>query len=72
MNVLVLNSGSSTLKFQVIATDLERIGQYNDDRICRGQVEGIGERQSFMSSTTTSQGTPLHNRCEMWPLHSNT
>ena len=42
MNVLVINSGSSTLKFQVIATDLERIGQDKDDRICRGEVEGIG------------------------------
>ncbi len=42
MNVLVLNSGSSTLKFQVIATDLERIAQDKDDRICRGDVEGIG------------------------------
>lgn len=42
MNVLVLNSGSSSLKFQVIATDLDRIKQYKDDRICRGEVEGIG------------------------------
>jgi acetate kinase len=42
MNVLVLNSGSSSLKFQVIATDLERIKQYKDDRICRGEVEGFG------------------------------
>ncbi len=42
MNVLILNSGSSSLKFQVIATDLERIKQYKDDRICRGEVEGIG------------------------------
>jgi acetate kinase len=42
MNVLVINSGSSTLKFQVIATDLERIGQDRDDRVCRGEVEGIG------------------------------
>src|SRR5277367_4685029 len=42
MNVLVLNSGSSSLKFQVIATDLERIKQHQDDRICRGEVEGIG------------------------------
>ncbi len=42
MNVLVLNSGSSTLKFQMIATDLERIGQDKDDRNCRGDVEGIG------------------------------
>jgi acetate kinase len=42
MNVLVLNLGSSSLKFQVIATDLERIKQHQDDRICRGEVEGIG------------------------------
>ena len=42
MNVLVVNSGSSTLKVQVIATDLERIRQHQDDRICRGRVEGIG------------------------------
>ena len=42
MNVLVLNSGSSSLKFQVIATDLDRIKQFQDDRICRGEVEGIG------------------------------
>jgi acetate kinase len=42
MNVLVLNSGSSSLKFQVIATDLERIKQFKDDRLCRGEVEGIG------------------------------
>jgi len=42
MNVLVLNLGSSSLKFQVIATDLTRIQQYQDDRICRGGVEGIG------------------------------
>jgi len=42
MNVLVLNLGSSSLKFQVIATDPERIEAYKDDRICRGEIEGIG------------------------------
>jgi acetate kinase len=42
MNVLVLNSGSSSLKFQIIATDLEQIKAYRDDRILRGEVEGIG------------------------------
>jgi len=42
MNVLVLNAGSSTLKFQIIATDLERIRQYKDERICRGEVERTG------------------------------
>ncbi len=42
MNVLVLNAGSSSLKFQVIATDLERIRQDQDERLCRGEVERIG------------------------------
>lgn len=42
MNVLVLNSGSSSLKFQVIATDTERINQGKDDRLCRGEIEGLG------------------------------
>jgi len=42
MNVLVLNSGSSTLKFQLIATDLDRIKQDTDERLCRGQAERIG------------------------------
>ncbi len=42
MNVLVLNSGSSSLKFQIIATDLDRIKQHQDERICRGEVERLG------------------------------
>jgi len=42
MNVLVLNSGSSSLKFQVIATDLDRIHRNGDERLCRGYVERIG------------------------------
>jgi acetate kinase len=42
MNVLVLNSGSASLKFQLIATDHERIQKNTDERICRGEVERIG------------------------------
>ncbi len=42
MNVLVVNSGSSSLKFQVIATDLERIREHKDQRLCSGEAEGIG------------------------------
>ena len=42
MNILVLNAGSSSLKFQVIATDLERIQKDADERLCRGYVERIG------------------------------
>jgi acetate kinase len=42
MNVLVLNAGSSSLKFQIIATDLERIQQHKDERLCRGEIERAG------------------------------
>jgi acetate kinase len=42
MNILVLNAGSSSLKFQIIATDLDRILQDKDVRLLRGEVERIG------------------------------
>jgi acetate kinase len=42
MNILVLNAGSSSLKFQIIATDLDRIRQDKDVRLLRGEVERIG------------------------------
>jgi acetate kinase len=42
MNVLVLNSGSSSLKFQLIATDIFRIEEGKDERLCRGEIERIG------------------------------
>ena len=42
IKILVLNSGSSSLKFQLIATDIERIAEDRDERLCRGQIERIG------------------------------
>ena len=42
MNILVLNCGSSSLKFQLIATDLERIAANSDQRLAHGQIERIG------------------------------
>lgn len=65
MNVLVLNSGSSSLKFQVIATDLEQIKQHQDDRICRGEVEGIGGeviiRTQYRSEQSRTQTAPIRD-----------
>jgi acetate kinase len=57
MNVLVVNSGSSSLKFQVISTDLERIKAHQDERLCRGEVEGIGGEAilRFRSGTGAEQ-----------------
>ena len=45
MNVLVLNAGSSSVKFQLIATDLDRIEKNADERLARGEIERIGARQ---------------------------
>ena len=42
MNILVLNAGSSSLKFQLIATDSDRIRMDQDQRLLRGEFESIG------------------------------
>lgn len=42
MNILILNCGSSTVKFQLIATDLELIEQNADRHLARGVIERIG------------------------------
>jgi acetate kinase len=42
VNILVLNAGSSSLKFQVIVTDGGQGHAESDARLCRGQVERIG------------------------------
>ena len=42
MNILVLNVGSSSLKFQLVDTDETKIADSTDRRLARGQVERIG------------------------------
>jgi acetate kinase len=42
MHVLVVNAGSSTLKFQLIATDLEAMETDADRRLVHGVIERIG------------------------------
>jgi acetate kinase len=42
VNILVLNAGSATLKFQVVVTDSDRIAQDGDQKLVRGQIERIG------------------------------
>jgi acetate kinase len=42
MNVLVLNCGSSSLKFQLISTSLEQIDARADRMLARGHIERIG------------------------------
>lgn len=42
MNVLVLNAGSSSLKFQVVATDESTIANDSDIKLAQGLIERIG------------------------------
>ena len=42
MNVLVLNCGSSSVKFRLIATDLDLIARNADRRLAKGTIERIG------------------------------
>ena len=42
MNILVLNCGSSSVKFQLISTDLEQIEQDADKRLAHGLIERVG------------------------------
>lgn len=62
MLILVLNVGSSSLKFQLIATDGQAIEAATDRRLAGGQVERIGgeaivqlEASGRERSTTTAQ-----------------
>ena len=65
MNVLVLNAGSSTLKFQLVRTDQERMATGADERLARGQYDRIGGETIYAVSTkdgATIRGTaPLRD-----------
>jgi acetate kinase len=57
MNILVLNCGSSSLKFQIIETDLDIIEKNADQQKAKGLVERIGG-QSLISLQSTGN-SPL-------------
>jgi acetate kinase len=54
MNVLVLNAGSSTLKFQLVRTDSTRIEAHTDEKLARGQIERIGGEAVFSLTAGTN------------------
>ncbi|MBA3889661.1 MAG: acetate kinase [Gemmatimonadaceae bacterium] len=66
MNVLVLNAGSSTLKFQLVRTDAEAMASDSDERIARGMIERIGGEAVFTirkADGQSSRGTaPLRDQ----------
>jgi acetate kinase len=47
MIVLVLNAGSSSLKFQLIRTDLLCIANHLDEKLARGTIERVGGEAVF-------------------------
>ncbi|MFC2130582.1 acetate kinase, partial [Bacteroidota bacterium] len=55
MNVLVFNCGSSSMKFQIIDTDLEKIENHEDTQLAKGLIERIGS-QSLI--TFQAEGQP--------------
>jgi len=55
MNIFVLNCGSSSVKFQIIETDLEMIEKNSDKRLASGIIERVGS-QSLI--TFQSEGNP--------------
>ena len=61
MNVLVLNCGSSSLRFQVIATDLEAIERDQDRRLAWGRVERIGSEALL---ELRREGGPAEHRAQ--------
>ncbi len=44
MNILVINCGSSSLKFQIVQTDLELIEKNADKQLAKGLIERIGSQ----------------------------
>ena len=65
MNILVLNSGSSSVKFQVIETDLEMISKNGDKKLASGIIERIGSESiiSFKAegSAPLKQTAPIRD-----------
>ncbi len=55
MNILVLNCGSSSVKFQIIQTDLEAIKNDQDKMLAKGYLERIGSQAII---TLQSSGRP--------------
>ena len=63
MKILVLNCGSSSLKFQLIETDPERMSSDNEEVLAEGVVEKIGMNESVVRYTSNKgdsvRETPL-------------
>jgi acetate kinase len=66
MNVLVLNSGSSSLKFQVIRTGLQEIASNTDVTLASGILERIGSQslitlRNAVTGATSKSAQPIRD-----------
>jgi acetate kinase len=55
MNVFVLNCGSSSVKFQIINTDLEMFETDSDHRVAKGLIERVGKDDAIISLEAEGQ-----------------
>ncbi len=67
MNVLVLNVGSSSVKFQLIETDSQRITTHTDVVHLQGSIEKIGTAEAILSYAF--QDRPLQRTTEELLTH---
>ena len=58
MNILVLNCGSSSVKFQVIQTDLDLIEKDADKRLAGGLLERVFERAQIGGAADETAEAP--------------
>jgi len=82
MNILVINSGSSSLKFQIIRTDLEMIEKDEDQMLAKGLIERIGSqalisyqvpgKSQYKSSAPIKDHKQALNHCLAWITDPNT
>ena len=55
MKILVLNAGSSSIKFQLIETDVEMIASNTDRTLAKGTVERIGTDEASLRLEATGK-----------------
>src|SRR5918911_59380 len=56
MRILVLNSGSSSVKFQLIETSPEQIAASSDKAIAKGSIERIGSSEAIVKYSANGNG----------------
>lgn len=61
MNILVLNCGSSSLKFQIIETDSDKIRNNSDKELAKGVIEKVGTNEAILSFKTIGTSNSQYN-----------